>query len=100
MKAQLRWCGHVRRMHDSRLPKALLYGELATGARKIGRPRLRYKDTIKYKVNRCKLQDWERTALNREQWRSTLRLGAERFEQARLEHQRATRERRRNQQRL
>ena len=34
---RLRWLGHVRRMDDGRIPKDLLYGELASGARSKGR---------------------------------------------------------------
>ena len=41
---QLRWTGHVIRMEDSRLPKAVFYGELKEGSRRVGAPRLRYKD--------------------------------------------------------
>lgn len=44
---RLRWLGHVRRMNPGHIPKDLLYGELAEGARLIGRPRLRYKDVCK-----------------------------------------------------
>ncbi|GAA6072582.1 NLR family CARD domain-containing protein 3-like [Tachysurus ichikawai] len=43
----LRWLGHVRRMDPGRIPKDLLYDELAEGARLTGRPRLRYKDVCK-----------------------------------------------------
>ena len=39
-----RWLGHVRRMEDGRIPKYILYGELALGRRITGRPHLRYKD--------------------------------------------------------
>ena len=44
---QLRWTGHVTRMENSRLPKAVFYGELKEGSRKVGAPRLRYKDAFK-----------------------------------------------------
>lgn len=35
---RLCWLGHVHRMPDERIPKDLLYGELATGKRMCGRP--------------------------------------------------------------
>ena len=35
-KAKLRWTGHVVRMENHRIPKALLYGRLDTGAPKRG----------------------------------------------------------------
>ena len=41
---RLRWLGHVRRMDDGRIPKYILYGELALGRRTTGHPHLRYKD--------------------------------------------------------
>ena len=41
---RLRWLGHVRRMEDGRLPKDILYGQLTSGARPVGRPALRFKD--------------------------------------------------------
>ncbi|XP_071508357.1 uncharacterized protein [Diadema antillarum] len=37
-KHRLHWLGHVRRMDDGRIPKDILYGELASGKRSIGRP--------------------------------------------------------------
>ena len=39
----MRWLGHVTRMKDGRIPKDLLYGELATGKRPTGRPQLRFR---------------------------------------------------------
>ena len=44
---RMRWLGHVVRMDDGRIPKDLLYGELAQGKRPTGRPQLRYKDVCK-----------------------------------------------------
>ena len=41
------WIGHVRRMKDGRIPKDILYGELAVGKRPRGRPQLRNKDVCK-----------------------------------------------------
>ena len=46
-KMQLRWAGYVARMSDDRIPKQLLFGELTTGTRTVGRPLLRWKDSLK-----------------------------------------------------
>ena len=71
---RLRWLGHVRRMSDSRIPKALLYGELSNGSRARGRPKLRYKDVIKndMKQTGIDLGTWEETSSDRPRWRTTL----------------------------
>ena len=80
---RLRWLGHVRRMDDSRIPKDLLYGELADGARSRGRPSLRYKDSCKrdLKGSGIDLETWESLAENRGAWRSAVRSGVERAEE-------------------
>ena len=44
---RLRWLGHVHRMANGCIPKDMLYGELVTGTRTVGRPYLRYRDTCK-----------------------------------------------------
>ncbi|XP_062574231.1 uncharacterized protein LOC134236070 [Saccostrea cucullata] len=44
---RLRWLGHVSRMDNGRIPKDVLYGELATGSRPTGRPVFRYNDVLK-----------------------------------------------------
>ena len=46
-ESRLRWLGHVHRMEDGRIPKDLLYGQLASGCRPVGLPALRYKDVCK-----------------------------------------------------
>ena len=45
---QLRWAGHVSRMPDDGLPKAVFFGELMSGNRKTSAPKLRYKDGLKW----------------------------------------------------
>ncbi|XP_048578537.1 uncharacterized protein LOC125560641 isoform X2 [Nematostella vectensis] len=47
LQAQLRWSGHVIRMEESRIPRQVFYSELASGYRKKGRPKKRYKDNLK-----------------------------------------------------
>ena len=44
---RMRWQGHVTRMEDGRIPKDLLYGELATGKKPTERPQLCFKDVCK-----------------------------------------------------
>ncbi|KAK4325426.1 hypothetical protein Pmani_004021 [Petrolisthes manimaculis] len=78
---RLRWLSHVYRMDDDRLPRKILYAELAEGRRPIGRPKLRYKDVYratlkKFEVN---LENWEEVAADRSRWRSTVQGGVERY---------------------
>ena len=78
MKAQLRWTGHVIRMPDHRLPKKLLYCELEQGKRYQGRPKKRFKDSLKtaLKAFNIDTEKVREAAENREEWRSTVRKGA------------------------
>ena len=71
VQAQLRWVGHTIRMEDHRMPKQLLYGELASGKRNQGRPRKRYKDMIKDNLPLAEIapKDLESTANERTVWR-------------------------------
>lgn len=77
-KRRMRWLGHVKRMDDNRIPKQLLYGELATGQRPRGRPKLRFKDVCKDTLRNLQIDPttWEHTAADRSAWRSTVRTGA------------------------
>ena len=67
-KRRLCWLGHVTRMHDGRLPKDILYGELATGSRPTGRPRQTCSKTCSSGTSRRvalrqqALKHWQRTA--------------------------------------
>ena len=41
IRSRLRWMGHVAGMPDEQLVKALLFGVLEEGSRRVGRPLLR-----------------------------------------------------------
>ena len=70
------WLGHVHHMEPDRLPREILYGELCNGTRKVGRPLLCYKDTIKHDLKAVKINanSWEDTATNRDTCRHELKM--------------------------
>ena len=74
VKSQLRWAGHVVRMPDDRLPKAVFYSELTSGKRKRGGQKLRYKDVLKrhLKTADMDVDTWESDAKNRPFWRKKI----------------------------
>lgn len=86
MKGQLRWCGHVWRMEDCRLPKAVFYSELSAGKRNRGGQYLRYKDMLKRHLHACNIptDKWEDFASMRPEWRFRVKSGVKDFEDARL----------------
>ena len=63
----LRWLGHVSRMEDVRIPRDILYGELALGRRTTGRLHLRYKDVCIRDMNADVIDtmSWEGLAADR-----------------------------------
>jgi hypothetical protein len=80
---RLHWLGHARRMGDCRLPKRLMFGELAEGTRPSGGPRQRWKDAIqgdfrkfgmKFRVGRREEQ-WSADAEDRLKWKAALERG-------------------------
>ena len=82
-QCRLCWLGHVQRMDDGRIPKDLLYGELATGNHLVGRPALRFKHICKcdMKLTDIDPSSWEALAANPKGWHHTIhnsvRLGEE-----------------------
>ena len=48
--------GHVHHMHDSYIPKDILYGELVAGSRPAGSPMLHYKDVCKWDIKSSNIQ--------------------------------------------
>ena len=100
---RLRWLGHVHRMDDGRIPKDVMYGELASGRRPTGRPALRFKDVCKrdLKLTGIDPDTWESLADDRSGWSHAVREGVRRGEEKRnqqLEERRTRRkERQQNQ---
>ena len=89
---RLRWVGHVVRMQDGRIPKEILYGELATG-----RPFLRFKDVCKRDLKSGKIRpaDLESTADDRDAWRFMVKSGVHLCERRREDQWEEKRQQRR-----
>ena len=82
---RLRWIGHVHRMPHTRLPRAILYSELASGKRTTGRPLLRYKDVCKQDLAETGIgtKRWQQCALDRDNWREAVTDGVKKAEEKR-----------------
>jgi exonuclease III len=86
-KAKLRWTGHVIRMDNGRIPKALLYGRLATGVPRRGNHNT-YSNSVKRTLRACDLDYTclEELASERDDWRDTLKEGILKAEGDRIGH--------------
>ena len=75
LQVQLHWAGHVTRMEDVRMPKAVFFSELKEGKRDRGAPRKRYKDQLKRQRAQAGIshQTWQQEASDRDSWRSSVR---------------------------
>ena len=71
---RMRWLGHVSRMPDGRIPKDVIYGELAAGVRSAGRPFLRFEVVCKrdMKFAELDINSWESVAADRTLWRGAM----------------------------
>nr|VZH96723.1 unnamed protein product [Spirometra erinaceieuropaei] len=96
---QLRWSGHLVRMDDERLPKRLVYVDVATGSRRQGGQILRYKDTLKSSLKSLQINptNWEELARDRPTWRRTVMTGATIDEANRIAATKVKREARKSQ---
>ena len=97
-RRRLRWLGHVHRMDVGRIPKQVLYGQLSTGVRKVGRPALRFMDACKRDLKACEIDpnNWEVARSNRARWRRTVKDGIEKADVKRNPKTEEKRARRKN----
>ena len=93
--AHLRWTGHVTRMKDYRIPKALLYGRVKTGTSSRGN-HTTYLNNIKSTLRACGINPpcLEELAANRDHWRATYKVGIAKAEDDRVDRLKDKRQRR------
>ena len=86
-KRRLQWLGHDKRMKDGRLPKSILYSELADDSRAIGRLFLRFEDVCKRDLKACGIDvaNWEVLCTERSKWIKAVKEGALKSEISREE---------------
>jgi len=87
LRNHVRWCGHVYRMPDTRIPKQLLYGQLPGAKHHAGGQRKRYKDQLHVNFKSCNLDytKWETLAKDRSAWRKECYNAVNRFEENRID---------------
>ena len=87
LQVQLRWAGHVTRMQDVRMPKAVFFSELQEGECDRGAPRKHYKDQLKRQLAQVGIshQSWQQEALDQDSWHSSVRKASCDFEAERHE---------------
>ena len=68
---RLRWLGHVSRM-DQNEPARKVFEDVLEGRRKVGRPRLRWKDQVDESLRILGVTNWREKAKDRAGWRNML----------------------------
>ena len=80
--SRLRYCGHVLRMNDHRLPKQIMYSEADLGERSRGRPKKNFRGCIKEDLKSFRIwEECSRTniatmASDRSSWKAKINSGA------------------------
>ncbi|KAK2173983.1 hypothetical protein NP493_838g03020 [Ridgeia piscesae] len=75
IRKNLRWTGHLMGVSQDRLPKQIPYSLLSSVHSKRGRPRLRFKDTVKrnLKLSDIKTESWISLSQQRDKWRAIIK---------------------------
>ena len=82
LQVHLVWAGHVTRMEDMCMPKAVFFSELQEGKRDRGAPRKCYKYQLKRQLAQVGIshQSWQQEASDQDSWRSSVRKASCEFE--------------------
>ena len=77
----------MHRMEDGRIPKELLYGQLAPGCHPVGRLALRYKVVCKWDLKLIDINpdSWEKLADDKDGWCHAIDDGVRREEKRNLQ---------------
>ena len=76
---RMQWPGHVTRMEDGRIPKNLLYGELATDQLQLCFKKVCKRDLQALVIN---TDSWKVIATDRDAWRHTIKVGLSQYEES------------------
>ncbi|VDL97138.1 unnamed protein product [Schistocephalus solidus] len=81
-QVQLRWSAHLVRTDDEWLAKRILYGDVATGARRQRGQKRRYRDILKKSLKQLQINPatWMNLAKNRPAWKGALKTDAAIYE--------------------
>ena len=86
LQLQLCWAGHVTRMEDVHMPKAVFLCELQERKRDRGAPRKHHKDQLKRQHDGgISHQSWQQEASDRDSWCLSVRKASCKFEAYRHE---------------
>ena len=82
LQVQLHWAGHVIRMEDIHMPKAVFFSELQEGKCGHGAPRKHYKDQLKRQLAQAGIshQSQQQEASDQDSWCSSMRKVGCKFE--------------------
>ena len=69
---RMRWFGHIIRMKESRVTKALFSKKPPFGTRSAGRRRLTWEESVENDLNRLNVKNWTLLAQDRKRWGKVL----------------------------
>jgi sorting nexin-29 len=69
---RLRWAGHVTRMSDDQITERVFIAR-PEGKRGIGRPKMRWRDSVGQDAEALGERNWGRLSMNKEEWKKLLR---------------------------